>query len=85
MPYRTAENVIEGVVVTFVNIGYLKDLEEAGERSRAYFAAKLEDFEVGVEIPRLGRRTFALNARRLEQPAEEGSLILLALEDMTSG
>jgi two-component system CheB/CheR fusion protein len=150
MPYRTAENTIEGVVITFVNIGYLKEAEEAGKRARAYFAAivdtvreplvvlskdlrvvsanrafyhvfrttlkqtegeliyelgmgqwdipklrqlleeilpkdaRFEDFEVEVEIPKLGRRTFALNARRLEQPTEEGSLILLALEDMTS-
>jgi two-component system CheB/CheR fusion protein len=151
MPYRTVENVIEGVVITFVNVGHLKKLEKAGETARAYFAAivdtvreplivlnkelrvvsanrafyhsfrttpkqtegeliyelgtgqwdipklrqlleeilpkdaKFEDFEVEVEIPRLGRRIFALNARRLEQRAEEGNLILLALEDMTSG
>jgi hypothetical protein len=44
---------------------------------------KLEDYEVEAEIPRLGRRRFVLNARRLEQPEAGDNLILLALEDMT--
>lgn len=37
MPYRTAENVIDGLVLTFVNIGQLKQVEESGLQARAYF------------------------------------------------
>ena len=46
-------------------------------------SSKFDDYEVEVEIPMLGPRTFALNARRLEQPHGVGNLILLALEDVT--
>ncbi len=149
MPYRTAENVIDGLVVTFVNVGQVKKAGEADEKARLYFESivdtvrepllvldrdlkvvsanrsfyrvfrttarqtegeaifdlaagrwdiprlrKLleeilprnsvfEDYEVEVEIPKVGRRVFVLNARRL--PLEgAGDLVLLALEDMTS-
>jgi len=37
VPYRTAENVIDGLVVTFVNIGQVKQSGEADEKARAYF------------------------------------------------
>jgi two-component system CheB/CheR fusion protein len=150
MPYRTAENVIDGLVLTFVNITQVKQVGEAGEKARAYFesivdtvreplvvldanlrvvsanrsfyrafrttarqtegasmfelssgqwdTAKLrtlleeilpkntsfEDYEVEVALPKLGRRVFMLNARRLERDEKSGDLILLAFEDMTS-
>lgn len=149
MPYRTAENVIDGAVLTFVNIGQIKQAEKVREQARAYFASivdtvreplvvldkdlrvvsanrsfyhtfqmtakqtegdliyelaggqwdvtslrklleeflpkntKFDDFEVEVKHPKLGRRVFVLNARRLEQPEETGDLILLAWEDIT--
>lgn len=38
LPYRTAENVVDGLVLTFVNIQDLKDAEQSGEL-RAYFEA----------------------------------------------
>jgi len=44
---------------------------------------KFEDYEVAVELPKLGRRTFLLNGQRLEQPEGVADLILLALEDVT--
>jgi two-component system CheB/CheR fusion protein len=37
VPYRTAENVIDGLVVTFVNIGQVKQAGEADEKAHAYF------------------------------------------------
>jgi two-component system CheB/CheR fusion protein len=37
MPYRTIENVIEGVVITFVNIDALKEIEIKGDKARRYF------------------------------------------------
>ena len=149
MPYRTAENLIDGLVLTFVNIRELGQAKKAGEAARAYFEgivdtvreplivldkdlrvvsanrsfldtfhtgakqtigklvyelgagqwdipklrkllekilpkdAKFEDYEVEVEIPTLGRRLFALNARRLKQPQDMTDLILLALQDRT--
>jgi two-component system CheB/CheR fusion protein len=41
MPYRTMENVIDGVVITMVNITALKGLETALRRSRDRFGALL--------------------------------------------
>jgi two-component system CheB/CheR fusion protein len=149
-PYRTSENVIDGVVLTFVDLRQVRELRQseqaATELARAYFQSivetvrepllvldenlrvvsanhsfyrvfqtadrqtegslvyelgtgqwdlpklrellesilprdsKFEDYEVEVEIPKLGKRTFILNARRLEQPKGVGDLILLALE-----
>ncbi|HEY0255977.1 MAG TPA: PAS domain-containing protein, partial [Candidatus Methylacidiphilales bacterium] len=35
-PYRTTENVIDGLVITFIDINRLKKAEEAIQRSRLY-------------------------------------------------
>lgn len=149
MPYRTAENVIDGIVLTFVNIGQLKESERLDKTRAAYFSSVVDtvreplvvlderlcvvsanrsfystfhttakqtegeliyelgagqwdipklrglledilpknsqfhDYEVDVVLPKIGRRVFSLNARRVEQPAEVKGLILLAMEDMT--
>ena len=37
MPYRTIENVIEGLVITFVNIDAMKNIEAKGSKARKYF------------------------------------------------
>lgn len=37
VPYRTKENVIDGLVMTFVNIDRMRSPEEQKRRSRAYF------------------------------------------------
>ncbi len=37
LPYRTSKNVIKGVVLTFVSINRLKEIEKAGELGRSYF------------------------------------------------
>ncbi len=37
MPYRTIENVIEGLVITFVNIDALKEIVMKGSTARNYF------------------------------------------------
>ncbi len=141
--------MIDGLVLTFVNIGLVKKAEEAGEKARLYFESivdtvreplvvldqdlkvvsanrsfyrvfrttarqtegdsifdlaagrwdiprlrklleeilprnnAFEDYEVEVELPKVGRRVFVLNARRLSLEGV-GDLVLLALEDMTS-
>lgn len=41
MPYRTTENVIDGLVITFVNIRQLKEAEKVGEL-RAFFESIVE-------------------------------------------
>ena len=44
----------------------------------------IEDFEIQGEFPKIGRRIFALNARRVEQAVGLPGLILLAFEDLTN-
>ncbi|WP_022949153.1 chemotaxis protein CheB [Methylohalobius crimeensis] len=151
MPYRTSDNRIDGLVLTFVNIGPLKQGEQVTKKLRFYFESivntvrspllvlngelrvvtaskafyrtfqctarqtegkpiyqlgsgqwnipklrvlleeilpkntQFEDFEVEVEVPKLGRRKFVLNARRLKQAEGVNDLILVALEDRTPG
>ncbi|MEX2185501.1 MAG: PAS domain-containing protein [Pirellulales bacterium] len=46
--------------------------------------AEFEDYQVEVEIPKLGRRVILLNARRLQQTAGGPERILLVLEVSTS-
>jgi two-component system CheB/CheR fusion protein len=43
----------------------------------------LEDFEIEHELPEIGRRTMALNARRLHHEPGGSGRILLAIEDRT--
>jgi two-component system, chemotaxis family, CheB/CheR fusion protein len=148
MLYRTTDNVIDGLVITFVNIKQLKDAKKA-EASRAYFESIFETvreplvvlddkrrvvsanrcfyssfrmrpsqvqgqciweigdgawnipalrelldellpqnssfdaFEVEHEFPKIGRKVFILNARRLEPDTVLPGMILLAFEDVT--
>lgn len=42
MPYRTIENVIDGLVLTFVNIDRLKQLESNGSKAKQFFEAIVE-------------------------------------------
>jgi two-component system CheB/CheR fusion protein len=42
VPYRTADNVIDGLVLTYVNIVQLKETEEAVKRATAYFSAVVD-------------------------------------------
>ena len=53
-------------------------LEEVIPRSRA-----VEGFEVEHDFPDLGRRTMLLSARRLFRPDNNGTTLLLAIEDVT--
>lgn len=141
LPYRTGENVIDGLVLTFIDITRIK----AGETATAYFLSivdtvreplvvldtglhvvsanrayyqtfhatpeqtqgervyelgggkwnipKLrerlenvvkkdmgfEDYEVELDLPKLGKRKFLLNARRLEQAKGLPDRVLLAI------
>lgn len=43
----------------------------------------VQDFELTQTFSRLGTRTMLLNARSIEQPADQSRLILLAMEDIT--
>jgi two-component system, chemotaxis family, CheB/CheR fusion protein len=145
LPYRTADNVIDGVVITAVDI----DRTKRAERGQDFFEAIVQtvreplvvldggmrvvrandafyrvfvvqpkdtedraiydlgnrewdipelrrlledilpahmvmtDYRVEHEFPRIGRRSFLLNARRLQVREGERELILLAFEDVT--
>ena len=150
MPYRTAENVIEGVVVSMLDIDRLKRAELAAVASKKFFESVVNtvsnpmlvldghlkvvsandgfyrtfqvfprategrpvyelgdgqwdlpglrrlleeilptdsvvtDYRIDSELPGVGRRTFLLNARRMERGADEDeALILLAFADVT--
>ncbi len=149
VPYRTAENVIDGAVVTFVDITDYKNATlasmEAGDFAQAVVEAvrqpllildkdlkvidanpafyrnfrvsreetigqliydlgnrqwdipdlrklldqivpqntKFEGFEVSYDFPRIGERTFLLNARQTTLKGEATGRILLAFEDIT--
>ncbi|MBD3239381.1 MAG: PAS domain-containing protein [Chitinivibrionales bacterium] len=151
IPYRTSENVIDGVVITFADIGYSKQAREQTDADRALFESMVrtvrgplvvldgkhtvvkvnrafcqtfdldteqvegvriydiddgqwnisrlhelldtiirrdtsfDDFRVEHEFPRVGRKAFLLNARRLQTPSNREEMILLAMEEIESG
>lgn len=76
VPYRTADNLIDGLVLTFVDIGRLKEAERSIEKSRSYFAGIVDtvrqplivlgsDLRV-ISANRAFYRTFQTTARRTE-------------------
>ncbi len=149
LPYRTSDNVIDGVVMTFIAIDALKRAEQSAQHTQEYFESIVQtvrepllvlnedlsvrsandafyrtfhdkpaevqgrrvydlgdgqwdiprlrelledilphdstfaDFAVAHDFPRIGRREFVLNARRLRQGDDQPDLILLAMEDVT--
>jgi two-component system CheB/CheR fusion protein len=149
MPYRTAENVIDGLVITVVDIdrarqaeaearagaelfesivqtvrgpllvldaelrivlaneAFHRSFETSPQETRGAVLYSLDggqwdvpelrrlleeilpedqvmsDFRVERDFPRVGRRAFLLNARRLRRSEEQPDLILLAFEDVT--
>jgi len=44
---------------------------------------QLDDFELRLNLARLGRRTLRLNARKLHRPGNNTTMMLLAIEDVT--
>jgi two-component system CheB/CheR fusion protein len=148
-PYRTSDNRIEGVVITFADISEMKAAEGAIQAARAYsesiidtvrqplvvldnelcvvsanrsfyrmFAVEaedvatkplgtvaghhagasglraflaevqaepshVEDYEIEIELPTLGRRLLLLNARKLRDEPHGKPKILLAIDDIT--
>jgi two-component system, chemotaxis family, CheB/CheR fusion protein len=149
-PYRTLDNVIEGAVITFVDISGRKRMEDALRAARAMAeaivdtvrepllvlneswrvvsanrafyrcfqvnpsdtlnqplfelgdgqwdipalrrllleiqstGATFDDYEVSHDFPGIGVRTMRLNARRIDPGDDRGSLILLAIEDLSA-
>jgi two-component system CheB/CheR fusion protein len=148
LPYRTAKNAIDGLVLTFLDITKMKEAERVVEAARGMAASIVEtvrepllvlddqlrvisanqsfyrtfqvtprevelqllyhlcngawnipdlrslleeilpkcttfqDFMVDSTFPRIGRKVFALNGRRLEQEAAQPGRILLAMEEV---
>ena len=145
LPYRTAENAVSGVVITFIDIESLKRAEVSRDfyesivqtireplivldealkvraANKAFFemfrsapedttdrliydlgnrqwdipalrklleeilplSVGLTDYRVDNEFPQIGRRSFLLNAHRLERNPGEPGMILLAFKDIT--
>jgi two-component system CheB/CheR fusion protein len=83
--FRTTAKQTEGELIHRLGIGQwdIPGLRKLFE-SILPKDSKFEDYEVEVELPKLGPRVFVLNARRLAQPAATGDMILLALGDMTN-
>jgi two-component system CheB/CheR fusion protein len=44
---------------------------------------QIADYEIEIEVPRLGKRCMMLNARRIDSDDARGELVILALEDVT--
>ncbi|QPC95939.1 hypothetical protein GA829_36115 (plasmid) [Mesorhizobium sp. INR15] len=44
---------------------------------------QIDDYEIALEVPRLGTRCMMLNARRIDGDDRSGELVLLAMEDIT--
>jgi two-component system CheB/CheR fusion protein len=75
-PYRTMENVIDGLVITFIDINRIKKAEEATQRGRAFAESIVttvreplmvldEDLRV-VSINRAFSRTFKISTGKIE-------------------
>ena len=58
-------------------VALTKFLEAANEGS------VIEDFEVGIDLPNLGARTFLLSARRIVAEPSERPQILISIDDVT--
>jgi PAS domain S-box-containing protein len=65
LPYRTAEDVIAGVVVTFVDITTRKRAEEALAKSREEIRRQLEEIETIYHSAPIGLCVFDLDLRYL--------------------
>ncbi len=80
-PYRTLENVIEGAVITFVNIQELKMGREGMQRS----AAIIEDSHDGILLRGLDGRILAWNpaAQRMYGWSEDEALTM-NIRDLSS-
>ena len=82
MPYRTIENVIDGLVLTFVNIDRLKQLESNGSKAKQFFEAIVDTIRepliildqslVVVSANRAFYRTFKTSSKQtLGEPVYE--------------
>lgn len=60
MPYRTTENVIDGLVITFVNIQQLKEAQKSGEL-RSYFESIVETVRHPLIVLDAGHRVVSAN------------------------
>ena len=50
MPYRTAENVIDGLVITYVDINRMKRAERAGTEATAYYRSIIDTLKEPLAV-----------------------------------
>jgi len=65
LPYRTLENVIEGAVITFVDITDIKKTQQALEKSDSSLRIIIEEAPIAINVSRDGVGLFA-NSRFVE-------------------
>jgi two-component system CheB/CheR fusion protein len=65
-PYRTQDDRIEGVVVTFVDVSDLKETDQALRRSEAQLQTILENLTEGLVVADIEGRLFQWNQAALE-------------------
>jgi two-component system CheB/CheR fusion protein len=80
MPYRTAENVIDGIVLTFVNIGQLKEAEKSGIEAAAFFSSIVDTVREPLVVLNSGLHVVSANQAfyrtfRTTSKQTEGELI----------
>jgi two-component system CheB/CheR fusion protein len=83
-PYRSVENVIDGVVVTFVDITERKKADAALQASEARFSAIVNQATVGVAETDLEGRFVLTNARYREIVGRSAEILQsLRMQDIT--
>ena len=71
MPYRTYENLIDGLVMTFVDIDRLKRAQRSEKETRAYAEDVMDALDVGVLVLDVGQRVISANHAFCEMFASE--------------
>ncbi len=61
LPYRTTDNVIDGLVITFVNINRSKEAEQAAQRSRSYAESVVATIREPILVLDAGLRVVSAN------------------------
>jgi len=83
-PYRSVENVIDGVVMTFVDITERKQADAALQASEARFSAIVNQATVGVAETDLDGRFILTNARYREIVGRSAEILQgLRMQDIT--
>ena len=87
LPYRTLDNIIDGVVITFVDITQIKRAEEALQKALERLAAVVRDAEDAITVQELDGRLIAWNpgAVRMYGWSEAEALVMNVRDRIPQG